>query len=148
MTPCTVTLGRPSKLDDLRAKRVVDALRSGHSFAAAARAGGIDEGTLHDWRKRGAAGDDEFSRFHQRVEEACQAAEDRCVQVLRSALDGEDLKLATDTAWKWLARRRPLEWAEQKGEPRSELSVSAEGGESDLEVTRSVLAALESRKAS
>jgi hypothetical protein len=30
---------------------------------------------------------------------------------------GEDMKLAADTAWKWLARRRPAQWAEQKGEP-------------------------------
>ena len=140
-------MGRPSKLDDLRAKRIVDALKAGHSFAAAARAGGVDEGTLHDWRKRGAAGEAEYSRFHQRVEEACQEAEDRCVQVLRSALEGEDLKLATDTAWKWLSRRRPVEWAEQKGEPKSELVLAADAGGEDLAVVESVLAALKSRKA-
>lgn len=140
-------MGRPSKLDDLRAKRIVDALKAGHSFAAAARAGGIDESTLADWRKRGAAGESEYSGFSRRVDEACQEAEDRCVRVLRSALEGEDLKLATDTAWKWLARRRPLEWAEQKGEPRSDMTLpESEGAGEDLEIARFVVAALEKQR--
>ncbi len=118
--------GAPTKLDDLRSKRICDALKAGHSFAAAARAGGIDETTLHNWRTRGAAGEEPFFRFFQRIEEAGQIAEDRCVQALRNALEGDDPRLAADTAWKWLARRRPVEWQEQKGEPLpSEQEVAA-----------------------
>jgi transposase-like protein len=138
--------GRPTKLDDLRAKRIIDALKAGHSFGAAARAGGIDEGTLHQWRRRGLSGHRDFARFYERVEEACQIAEDRCVQVLRSALEGEDLKLATDTAWKWLARRRAAEWAEQKGEPKADPGTQHEATGEDLAVVESVRAALLSRK--
>ena len=110
-------MARETKLDDLRSKRICDALRKGHSYAAAARAGGIDESTLHDWRRRGRDGEPLFSEFSERVDRADQEAEDRCVEVLQSALLGDDAKLATDTAWKWLARRRSLQWAEQKGEP-------------------------------
>lgn len=110
-------MARETKLDDIRQKKICDALKVGHSFAAAANAGGIDETTLHDWRRRGAAGEEPFAQFSQRVDAASQEAEDRAVKVLLSAMTGEDMKLAADTAWKWLARRRPVQWAEQKGEP-------------------------------
>jgi transposase-like protein len=110
-------MARETKLDDLRSKRICDALRKGHSFAAAARAGGIDESTLHDWRSRGRSGEEPFAEFSKRVDAADQEAEDRAVQVLQNAMTGDDQRLAADTAWKWLARRRPVQWAEQKGEP-------------------------------
>lgn len=109
-------MARETKLDDLRSKRICDALRKGHSFAAAARAGGIDESTLHDWRKRGRDGEEPYSEFSKRVDAADQEAEDRAVTVLQNAMGGEDMRLAADTAWKWLARRRPAQWQEQKGE--------------------------------
>lgn len=109
-------MGRSTKLDDLVEKRVLDALKAGHSYAAAAKAAGIDEWTLHHWRRLGREGDERYSQFSQRVDRADQEAEDRCVQVLKSALEGEDMKLAVDTAWKWLARRRPQDWAEKKHE--------------------------------
>lgn len=109
-------MGASTKLDDLRSKRICDALRAGHSYAAAARAGGIDETTLHDWRRRGRDGEEPYSQFLQRVEQADQEAEDRAVQVLKDAMGGEDMRLAADTAWKWLARRRPRDWQETKGE--------------------------------
>lgn len=107
-------MSRPTKLDDLVEKRICDALRAGHSYAAAARAAGITESCLHEWRQRGRAGEPRYSEFVERTDRADQEAEDRCVQVLRSALEGDDMKLATDTAWKWLARRRPNEWQERK----------------------------------
>lgn len=110
-------VARETKLDDLRSKRICDALKKGHSFAAAAQAGGIDESTLHDWRKRGRDGEEPYAEFSKRVDAADAEAEDRAVQVLQNALMGDDMKLAADTAWKWLARRRPAQWAEQKGEP-------------------------------
>lgn len=140
-------MGRPRKLDDLREKRILDALRDGHSFAAAARAGGVDETTLHDWRRRGLEGEGDFLRFSQRVEEAQQVAEDRCIQVIKSALTGQDLKLATDAAWKWLARRRPAEWGEPKVlVPDVNVTTDASNAGADLVVVESVLAAIKSRK--
>lgn len=116
-------MARETILDDLIEKRIVDALKAGHSFAAAARAGGIGETTLHEWIARGRGThptrpeDERFAKFAKRVEDAEHTAEDRAVQVLQNALTGDDMKLAADTAWKWLARRRPAQWAEQKGEP-------------------------------
>jgi transposase-like protein len=118
-------MARDTKLDDLRSKRICDALRKGHSFAAAARAGGIDESTLHDWRKRGREGEEPYAEFSKRVDAADQEAEDRAVTVLRSAMDGEDLRLATDTAWKWLARLRPSSPRPRSSSP---LAESPDGG--------------------
>ena len=63
-------LGRPTKLDDLTAKRIVDAVRAGHSYAAAARAGGIDEATLHRWIARGRDGEDLYRGFCERFDRA------------------------------------------------------------------------------
>lgn len=127
VTEYVTLMARPVKLDDLVEKRICDALRQGHSYARAAAAAGIDESTLHDWRRRGREEDGtRFSQFAERVERADTDAEERCLAVLRNALDGDDPKLATDTAWKWLARRRPATWAEQKGEPPpSEAEVEA-----------------------
>lgn len=138
-------LGRPTKLDDLTAKRIVDAVREGHSYAAAARAGRIAENTLHNWLGRGRDGDPDYVGFLRRVEEADHEAEHRCVAVLKNALEGTDAKLATDTAWKWLARRRPAQWSEKPVEAKA--GADDEQTVDDIAVTRSVLAALESRKA-
>lgn len=120
-------------------------MRAGHSYAAAARAGGIDEATLHRWIARGRDGEDLYRGFCERFDRADQEAEDRCVVVLRNALEGDDAKLATDTAWKWLARRRPAQWSEKPIEAKA----GADDAQTvdDIAVTRSVLAALESRKA-
>jgi hypothetical protein len=120
-------------------------VRVGHSYAAAARAGGIDEATLHRWLARGRDGEELYRGFCERFDRADQEAEDRCVQVLKSALEGDDAKLATDTAWKWLARRRPAQWGEKPTETKG--TGADDQALDDLEVTRSVLAALESRKA-
>jgi HPt (histidine-containing phosphotransfer) domain-containing protein len=138
-------VARPTKLDDLRAKRILDALRDGHSFAGAARSAGIDESTLYDWRRRGADGEPEFSGFSSRVEAACHEAETRCIQVLKSALTGDDAKLAVDTAWKWLRTRRPAEWLEPKVATEQETSRS-DGEDLSIDVLESVLAAALSRK--
>jgi hypothetical protein len=107
----------------------VDAVRAGHSYAAAARAGRIAENTLHNWLSRGRDGDPDYVGFLRRVDEA----------------DDEAEKLATDTAWRWLARRRPAQWSEKPVEAKA----GADDAQTvdDIAVTRSVLAALESRKA-
>lgn len=140
-------LGRARKLDDLVSKRIVDAVRDGHSYAAAARAGGIDEATLHRWRALGREEDAEtlYRKFCERVDAADQEAEERCVAVLKEALTGADKKLAVETAWKWLARRRPAQWSEKPVEVGA--SNDSEQTADDLDVARAVVSALESRKA-
>lgn len=136
--------GRETLLDDLRSKRICDALRAGHSYAAAAKAGGIDESTLHRWRQLGRDGHARYREFCERVEKADQEAEDRCVQVLRNALDGLDLKLATDTAWRWLERRRPAEWSPKRTESTNEAAEAIDGDQ--VRILESALAAARSRK--
>jgi transposase len=121
-------MSRPTKLDDLVEKRICDALKDGHSYAAAARAGGVDEATVHRWRAEGRdAGAGRFYEFCKRVDAADKEAEDRAVQVLKSAMGGEDAKLAVTAAQYWLQRRRRQEWAETKGqdEAPSEAEVDA-----------------------
>lgn len=120
-------------------------MRAGHSYAAAARAGGIVESTLFSWLTKGRDGEPGYAEFSVRFDRADQDAEERCVVVLRNALEGEDAKLATDTAWKWLARRRPAQWSEKPIEAKA--GADDAQAADDIEVTRSVLAALESRKA-
>ena len=115
-------MGRETKLDDLMERRICDALREGHSYAAAARRGGIGETTLHEWIARGRGThptrpeDARFARFAKRIEEADHAAEDRAVRIIISKFDSADDRVARDAAQWWLARRRKLEWAETKGE--------------------------------
>lgn len=80
-----------------------------------------------------------------------QYAEERCVKVLKDALESDDLRLATDTAWKWLARRRPEEWSDSKdrgtGSKPDELeAAAADTSADDLAIVESVRAALLSRK--
>jgi transposase-like protein len=139
-------MGRETKLDDLREKRICDALKAGHSYASAARAGGVDEATLHRWRQLGRDGDARYREFCERVDRADREAEDRCIQVLRNALEGEDPKLATDTAWKWLERRRPADWAAKRAEQVIAQTDGEQQAEDDEQVTLSVLAAIRSRK--
>lgn len=125
-------------------KRILDAVRAGHSYAAAARAGRIAENTLHNWLAKGRDGHPDYEGFLRRFDEADDEAENRAVAVLRNAMEGEDAKLATDTAWKWLARRRPMQWSEKPIEAKA--TGADDQAADDIEVTRSVLAALESRK--
>ncbi len=136
-------MGRPILLDDLRAKRIVDAIASGLSRTAAAAKGNIGRATLLEWLARGRDGEQPFADFLVRVKKAEADAEEVMVACVRvAALEPKHWQAA---AW-WLERARPADWA--KREPTQEQETArAETGSDDLEVTRSVLAALESRKA-
>lgn len=138
-------MARETKLDDLREKRICDALKAGHSLASAARAGGIEERAFHYWRERGRKGEPRYMQFLQRTEAAEQEAEERCIKVIRNAMDGDDAKLATDTAWKWLERRRPKEWAVKREAIELNAAVQAIEGDAEL-ILISALAAARSRK--
>lgn len=115
-------MARETKLDDLRSKRICDALKAGHSYAAAARAGGVDENTIHNWIARGRAGEQPFLGFLGRVEAANQEAEDRAVRVLTSKFDSDDERIALNAAQWWLERRRPADWG-KRAEVEEPLSV-------------------------
>ena len=127
-------MGRDTKLDDLVEKRICDALKAGHSYAAAARAGGIGERTLHEWIQRGSgthptradSEDERYAQFAQRVERAEYEAEDLVVGILRSKVLCENDRVALDAAKFWLERRRAEDWGPKKGDEDAKLPSDEE----------------------
>ena len=134
-------MGRPTKLDDLVSKRILDAVRAGVSRRGAAQAAGIDYSTLKNWISAGRRGDETYRPFLTRLDEAEYRAEREMVDVLFSA--------AKDGKWQaaesWLKSRRMLDYAAKQPDPELD-GADEEEGDEDLAVARSVLAALESRK--
>ena len=122
--------GRRSKLTPARRKVICDAIRDGASFAAAAAACGIDQSTLHTWRR---LGDEEEAGPHRALVDALAMAEAEgeaiaCRQLFASfteptvettveELSDGSVKTRTvtrppsaDAALKWLERRRASRW--------------------------------------
>lgn len=96
-----------------------------------------------DWLARGRDGEEPFADFLHRVKVAEAQAEELMVGAIRKA--GIDPTKWQAAAW-WLERARPSDWA--KREPTTEQEAErAETGAVDLDVAKSVVAALESRKA-
>ncbi len=139
-------MGRPSKLDDLREKRICDALRRGHSYAAAARAGGIDESTLHEWRARGRAGEQRYAEFVERVDRADSEAEHRALEVLTAKFDSPDERIALNAVMFWFERRRPAEWGKPTAPANEAPAAHAESDADDTATLESLLAAAKSRR--
>jgi transposase-like protein len=121
-------MGRETKLDDLVEKRICDALSRGHSWAAAARAGGIDEATLHRWRAAGRADDggQRMREFCERVDRAEHVAEARAIEVLTSKFDSLDESVSLRAAQWWLERRRAEDWGAKKGDEGAKLPTDEE----------------------
>ena len=107
-------MARDTKLDDLRSKRICDALRQGHSYATAARAGGISEASLYAWLERGRQGEQPYLEFLEKFDRADHEAEERAVRVLISKFDSDDDRVAMQAAQWWLTRRRAAQWGDQK----------------------------------
>lgn len=135
--------GRPTKLDDLTAKRICDALKAGVSRRAAANAARVDDQTLSGWMKRGRDTNDEpYVGFRVRVLEAESQAEKVAVDTLFEAMREGKWQAAES----WLARRRAKDWAQVA----KAIPDEREDDEQDtlpVEVLESLLAAAKSRKA-
>jgi len=87
-------------------KRIVDAIKGGNYYEAAAAAGGVDYATFRRWMVRGEDEDDGLYRaFRDAVIEAEAEAEVDIVKQWRSAIP-QDWKAARD----FLARRQPKRW--------------------------------------
>lgn len=133
--------GRPSKLDDLRAKRILDAIAEGASRTAAAAKGGIHKATLMEWLARGRDGEPGYAEFLDRVKAAEADIELKMVRVIHAA---------APTSWQaaawFLERTRPADYAKREATPEQEDARAESSGASDIEVATSVLAALKSRK--
>ena len=102
-------MGRPSKLDDLTAKRIVDAIARGLPRRTAARIANVVPSTLALWLQKGRAGDPNYSDFSDRVKAAEARGEDEIVQLLRGH---------AKTSWQACAylldRRNPKDWVLKK----------------------------------
>lgn len=123
--------GRPTKLDDLTAKRICDAIRAGNTRTCAAKLGGIHKATLLKWLARGRQGERPFADFADRVAKADGEAEARMVAVVVKA--AEDGSWQAAKAWLDLRRRvwrmgKPPEPKPQdlSGKSEEELAVAME----------------------
>lgn len=140
-------MGRPTLLDDLVSKRIVDAVARGCTRAAAAEAAGIHRDTLQEWLARGREGDAEYSDFAYRVEKADAEAENVMVGVVRGVAIGADGEkpIWQAAAW-WLERRRPESYAKREVSAGDAGQAAGTEGADELSVAESVVAAIKSRK--
>lgn len=117
------------------------------SRRAAANIGGVSYTTLKNWISAGRAGEfaengTDYAAFLARLEEAESEAEGEMVDALfRAARDGKP-----DAAKFWLASRRAADYAAKVATDVEEEAADEQATE-DIDIARSVLAALESRKA-
>jgi transposase len=102
--------GRPTKLDDLTAKRICDAIATGNTRRCAATAAGVTYTTIKHWLQRGRAGEEPFAAFLARLEKADAEAEAKAVKVIVDAAQAGTWQAA---AW-WLERRRSDRWARRE----------------------------------
>lgn len=112
-------MARPTKLDDLVSKRIVNAIAKGLPRDTAAKLAGIAPSTLYLWLRKGDAGEEPFSEFSDALKRAEAEGEAELVAIIREA--GK----TSWTACAWLLeRRRPARWALRR--ERSEKAVSKE----------------------
>jgi hypothetical protein len=93
--------GRPTKLDDLVAKRIVDAVRLGAPWYLAAEAGGVGRSTLKQWKARGADGEEPYAAFLARLKSAEAEGAVGALRVIQKAAEN-----GVWTASAWLLERR------------------------------------------
>lgn len=134
-------MGRPRKLDDLVSRRILDSLENGVSRTGAAHAARVGYSTLKGWLADGREGIEPYATFLAAVLEAEAKAERTVVERLFEATK----KGNVGAMCFWLERRRHEEWGKHDTVTH-EHRESSETGLSDLEVARSVVSALESRK--
>lgn len=136
-------MGRPTKLDDLVTKRICDAIKKGVSLAAAAKSAGVGASTLHLWLAKGRDGESPYSEFLEQVDRADGVAHTWAASKLRELVEaghpGATMYL--------LERRWPEDWGKRDSVTHEHRDAKPEDGAGDLDVARSVVAALESRKA-
>lgn len=138
------SVGAPSKLDDLRAKRICDAVKRGLPRDTAARLAGVTPSTLFLWLRKGRAGDADYSEFSQRVRAAEAEGEAALVAMMT-----DDHAPNSWQACAWLLERRhPKRWAAKKGieaaASSSAKAIESTSREQQLAVLASLKAALES----
>ena len=96
----------PKLLDELVARRIVDAVRAGASRAAAAEAARVGRTTLFRWLKDGAAGAEPYASFTAKVREAEGELEKELVTIIK----GHSADSWQAAAW-LLERKWQKRWA-------------------------------------
>ena len=132
-------MGRPTKLDDLKAKRIVDAVAEGLPRDTAAKLARIAPSTLYSWLSRGEDGEAPYAELLERVKEAEAQGEQELVKRIRSA------SVETWQAAAWLLERRRPEAYALRREVVPE--VEALKTKVDDATMASIVAAWQSRKA-
>jgi hypothetical protein len=132
-------MARPTSLDDLVRKRILDAARRGNTRECSAVLGGVDVSTLRRWVRRGRDGEEIYARLLDDLELAEREAEDEMVQLVRSGAERWQ-----SAAW-WLERRRRGTWRRPPQEKPTEVEERDLGQASDEELEAAVRAAQELR---
>lgn len=103
-------MGRPTKLTPELQERIVQAVRAGNHFEAAARSAGIAQSTFYRWLERGAEEDDgAYSDFRAALRRAEAESEVHAVAVIRKAMT-DDWRAALAL----IERRYPERWRRQQ----------------------------------
>ena len=136
-------MGRPTKLDASRTKRLCDALRKGLPRATAARLAGIDYSTMRNWVAAAKAGEAAYLPFFREVTKAEAEAE----EIFASRISAHSLDSWQAAAW-MLERRHPATWGPRKPTEKHAVHLSGKlegtSHEERIAVAESVLAALRS----
>ena len=118
--PAAYEFGRPSKINEERAAKIIRAVRAGNYIETAAALAGINKSTLYAWMKRGAAEMDRlesdpkakprkselpFLDFSNAINIALAEAENRDIEAINAAIH-DDWRAA---AWR-LERKFPDRW--------------------------------------
>lgn len=122
-------MGRPTKLDDLVTKRIVDAIKVGAPWTIACRAAGVGKSTAMEWKARARRGEAPYTDFLDRV----RVAEAECLlghlEVIQEAANKGDLR-----ASQWFIERRAAHWfAPRKPEAQPEPPMTEEEARKVLE---------------
>jgi hypothetical protein len=103
--------GRPTKLDDIKAQRIIEAIKRGSSRACAAGLVSVGVSTLYGWMAAN-------PEFRERVRAADAQAEEQVVSALFSRAT-DKTRPHSEAIKFWLKTRRARTWARDAGEPRS-----------------------------
>jgi hypothetical protein len=101
--------GRPTKLDDIKAQRIIEAIKRGTSRACAAGLVSVGVSTLYGWMAAN-------PEFRERVRAADAQAEEQVVKAL-FALATDKNRPHFEAIKFWLKTRRAKTWREMQATP-------------------------------
>lgn len=118
--------GRPTKLDDKRQARILEAIRDGLPYTTACALAGIHYSTFAEWKLKGEDPASPYAEFAMSVKEAEAEAEALHVKRIESASKNGQWQAS---AW-FLERRHPQQWG------RTERQEQQHSGQVEIVVRR------------